>query len=295
MGQAPYVDLDALPIAEALAQLRVASGSAPLDNAEDRFVAWGSGQSMRVRLYHPGNGHADLPVLMHLHGGGFVTGSIEMDDARCARLARDVDCIVASVDYPLAPEYSFPAPIEAAFAAWRWITDEASEFGGDPRRAAISGSSAGGHLAIGVCFLTRERGVRAPLLQVLAYPVVDPGLATETYRRYADGPFLTRARMAWYWKQYQGSEARSEPFWAPLAASLSGLPSAFVVTAEHDVLRGEAEAYADRLTEAGIDACVSMYEGMIHGFVTTLPNHAMSVKALDDMAAALRLAFAEAK
>ena len=218
-----------------------------------------------------------------------------MDDVRCAYLAREVGCIVASVDYPLAPEYPFPAPIEGAFAAWQWITETANEFGGDSKHVAVSGSSAGGHLAIGVCLLARERKVRAPLLQVLAYPVIDPGLQTDTYRRYAGGPFLTHARMAWYWKQYQGPAAPSGALWAPLAGSFAGLPPAFVVTAEYDVLRGEAEAYVDGLREAGINAGVTMYEGMIHGFVTTLPGHAMTSKALEDMATALRLAFEDTR
>ena len=291
MGEAPNLDLDALPLDEALRLVRQWPEVPAPPNSEDRQVDVGAGRQVRVRLYFPEKDRSGLPVLMHLHGGGFVSGFIEMDDGRCARLARDADCIVASVEYPLAPEHPFPEPIEDSFAVWRWITTSAAEFGGDPRRVAISGSSAGGHLAVGVTRLARDRDAQAPLLQLLTYPVIDPGLTTASYAAFAHGPFLTHARMAWFWKQYMGAGRPEGPLWSPLSADLRGLPPAHVIAAEYDVLRDEGEAYAARLRDAGVSATATRYKGMIHGFLTVAAGHRESGAALDESARRLRAAF----
>lgn len=294
MGQSPAFDLDALPLEEALARVRFGANSPLPANAEDRQIDMGSERTMRVRLYYPDAMREGLPVLMHLHGGGFVAGTVEMDDKRCCRLARDAQCIVASVDYPLAPEHPFPVPIEDAFTAWLWLIGRAQEFGGDARRIAVSGSSAGGHLAVGVCCLARDRGAQAPLLQLLAYPVIDPAMASASYRQFAAGPFLTKARMAWFWKQYTPRLQPDGPLWSPLTGSLAGLPPAHVMTAEFDVLRDEAEEYAAKLRAAGGRARVHRYKGMIHGFLTVAPDHRDTSAAFDESASVLRAAFAEA-
>jgi acetyl esterase len=295
MGDSPYLDLDALPIEEALALARVAPVSPPPISPADRRIDVAPGRTMRVRLYSPDAARSELPVLMHLHGGGFVGGSVEMDDGRCRRLARDADCIVVSLDYPLAPEHPFPVPIEDAFAAWQWITRSAREFGGDARRCAVSGSSAGGHLAVGICLLARDRGVAPPVLQLLTYPVIDPTLASASYRQFADGPFLTQARMGWYWKLYSGGAQHDGQLWSPLTGSLAGLPPAHVLTAEFDVLRDEGETYAARLRADGVNASVRRCAGMVHGFVSVVPDHRETSAALDDSAAALRAAFSRTR
>jgi acetyl esterase len=293
MGQSPHLDLDALPIGEALSFARQPVNAKPPPNSQVRQIRVGSGRDLRIRLYYPGHSRSNLPIVMHLHGGGFVAGSIEMDDARCSTLAREAGCIVASVDYPLAPEHPFPEPIEDAFSAWLWLAASAAEIGGDPHRLAISGSSAGGHLAIGVCLLARDRSAQMPLLQVLTYPVVDPSLSSQSYETFADGPFLTQARMAWFWKQYTGPNQPEGQLWSPLTASLAGLPPAHVFTAEYDVLRDEGEAYAARLREAGVAVAVHRHDRMIHGFLTVVPDHRESVVALRESASALRKAFGE--
>jgi acetyl esterase len=293
MGESPYLDLDALPIEKALALARMTPASPPPLSPDDRWIDVAPGRNLRVRLYYPDAARTELPVLMHLHGGGFVGGSLEMDDRRCRRLARDADCIVVSLDYPLAPEHPFPIPIEAAFAAWQWILRSAREFGGDARRCAVSGSSAGGHLAVGVCLLARDRRVAPPLLQLLTYPVIDPALTSGSYRQFADGPFLTQARMRWYWKQYAGTKQHRGQPWSPLTGSLAGLPPARVLTAEFDVLRDEGETYAARLRADGVKASVRRCAGMVHGFVSVVPDHRETSAALDDSAAALRAAFSE--
>jgi acetyl esterase len=294
MGEAPYRDLDVLPLDEALAQVRFAFDIPPPPGSEDTHVPVADARTVRVRFYYPEGERRDLPVLMHLHGGGFVTGTIEMDDARCGTLSRQAGCIVASVDYPLAPEHPFPAPIEDCFAVWRWLADSAAKFGGDGSRMAISGSSAGGHLAVGVCLLARDSDAVQPVLQLLTYPVIAPNLDSASYRQFADGPFLTHARMAWFWKQYRSAGDPSGQLWAPLTGPLAGLPPAHVITAELDVLRDEAEAYAERLRAEGVPAHIHRYPGMIHGFLATVPTHAHSAAALAESAAVLREAFARA-
>lgn len=291
------VDLDAMLPEEALRLARPrANPMPPPPDSEDRSIAGRDGAQIRVRLYHPDKRIAKRPVLLHLHGGGFVTGSIEQDDARCVALANEVDCIVASVGYRLAPEHVFPTAIEDAFAAWNWVTGEAAAFGGDAQRCAISGSSSGGHIAIGTTLLARTRGAVMPLLQLLTYPVIDPSLSTRSYHEFADGPFLTKARMSWFWKQYAGAvTGHGGELFAPLTASAAGLPPAHVITAEYDVLRDEGEAYAAQLRAAGIEATVERYAHMIHGFVSILPNHEASKAALRSSAAALRKAFVKAR
>lgn len=293
--QSSLLDLDALPIEDALRLARPPLGDTdPPADSEDRWIDIGSDHEIRVRLYYPQDRRPGLPVLMHLHGGGFVGGTVEMDDDRCRTIAREAGCLVASVDYPLAPESPFPGPVEAAFSIWKWLGRSAADLGTDPRRMAVSGSSAGGHLAIGVCLLAREREAPRPLLQLLTYPVVDPALNSESYRAFADGPFLTRPRMAWYWKQYVGAQRPEGQLCSPLSGSLAGLPPALVITAEYDVLRDEGETYANALSDAGASVTVHRHSGMIHGFLAVVPDHRETASALAECVAALKDAFVEA-
>ena len=248
---------------------------------------------IRIRLYFPKADSSDLPMLMHLHGGGFVRGFIEQDDDRCSRLAEEANCIIVSVEYRLAPEHPFPAALEDAFDVWKWMTSS-SRFGGDPKRCAVSGSSAGGHMAIGLALLARQNGAEMPLLQLLTYPVIDPTLTSKSYSAFAEGLPLTKVQMAWFWKQFRGESEPNDVYWAPLEADLTGLPPALIITAEYDVLRDEAEAYAALLRAEGVTADVERYEQMIHGFITIMPEHHASRAALRSSAIALRNAFAQA-
>jgi acetyl esterase len=290
------IDLEAMPLDEALRRARPPGNPNPKPpNSADLTIAGSDGAKIRIRLYYPNTRTANLPVLLHLHGGGFVAGTIEQDDARCASLANEVNCIVASVDYRLAPEHIFPAAIEDAFSAWNWVTNEAATFGGDSRRCAISGSSAGGHIAVGAALLARARGVTMPLIQLLAYPVIDPRLNTVSYHDFAGGPFMTKIRMSWYWKQYAGNAALGGELWNPLTAPAAGLPPAYIITAEYDVLRDEGEAYGAHLRAAGIEATAERFAHMIHGFLSMVPSHEASKTALRNSAAALRNAFAKSR
>lgn len=209
------------------------------------------------------------PVVMFFHGGGWVIGSIDSHDALCRQLCNNSQCLVLSVEYRLAPEHKFPAGLEDCYAATQWAAREAHEFGGDAQALFVSGDSAGANLATAVCLMSRDR--RGPQIsgQVLAYPITDRNFETESYRQNGDGYFLTRGQMEWFWENYLADDAdAANPYAAPLLAEdLSGLPDAFVLTAEYDPLRDEGLAYANRLQAAGVAVDRVHCEGMIHGFL----------------------------
>jgi acetyl esterase len=224
-----------------------------------------------LRVYRPG-GMADsrpLPVLVFFHGGGWVIGDIETHDVVCRQVTAEAGISVISVDYRLAPEHKFPAAVDDAWAATRWIAAHGAELGIDPARLAVGGDSAGGNLAAVVALLARDAGGPKISLQVLTYPVTDLGAETRSYADLAEGYMLTRDSMRWFRAHYLSKEEdaldwRVSPIRAP---SLAGLPPALVITAGFDPLRDEGEAYARRLREAGVSVDAVCFGGMIHGFV----------------------------
>jgi acetyl esterase/lipase len=253
------------------------------------------GGEITVRAYSPG-GPSPLPVLVYYHGGGWVIGDLYTHDGLCRSLTNAARCAVVSVDYRLAPESKYPAPAEDSYAALRWVVANAARLGLDPRRVAVGGDSAGGNLATVVSLMARERGGPALVHQILIYPVTDHDLNTRSYVENATGYVLTREGMRWFWNHYLARESQGrEPYASPLRApSLAGLPSALVITAEHDPLRDEGEAYADRLRDAGVPVTVTRYDGMFHGFVRMTRILDKARTALDEIAGSLQKAFAAA-
>ena len=259
---------------------------------EDRALPGPAGD-IRVRIYTPACA-GPLPVLVYFHGGGWVIGDIESNDPVCRTLSNAAGCIVMSVDYRLAPEHPFPAAVEDAYYAALWAASNASAVGGDPCRVAVGGDSAGGNLAAVVAHLARDRGAPALKFQLLIYPVTDAACDTPSYIENADGYFLTRDAMHWFWHHYLRSDAdRSNPLASPLRAKdFTALPPALVITAEHDPLRDEGEQYAGRLQDAGVPVQLARYNGMIHGFFMMGAVIHQGRKAVQQTAAALREAFA---
>src|SRR5262245_62090440 len=251
------------------------------------------GGEITVRCYTPA-GRGPFPAYVYFHGGGWVIGDSETHDGICRSLANASKCVVASVDYRLAPEHKYPVAAEDAFAATRWVAREGARLGVDGRRLAAGGDSAGGNLAAAVCLMSRDRGGPAIGLQVLVYPVTQYGLDTRSYRDYADGYLLTKNAMRWFWDHYLARpEDGASPYASPLSArSLEGLPPALVITAEYDPLGDECEAYAARLREAGVPVTQTRYPGMIHGFLRMINQVDKARAARDEIAAALRKAFA---
>lgn len=262
-----------------------------LVRVEDHVVPGPAGD-IPVRLY-AADLDRDLPIVAFFHGGGWVLSSVDGHDPIARRIAARSGAMVVSVDYRLAPEATFPGPHDDCWAATAWLSEHGSRWGGDPSRLAVCGDSAGGNLAAGVAIRARDEGL-ALALQALIYPCIDdrqsgyPSMADN-----ANGYFLTAADMVWFWDHFVPPEHRLDPRAVPArAADLAGLAPAFVQTAEYDPLRDEAERYAERLLAAGVPTEVVRYPGVVHGFVTRWHAIARAEQAHDDLAAALRRAFA---
>ena len=232
-----------------------------------------------------------LPILVYYHGGGWIRGDLDTHDDVCRYLCHRAGCLVASVDYRLAPEHRFPAALEDCDAATRWMAENAARLGADPARLAIGGDSAGGNIACGVTLKARDRGGPAICFQLLIYTATDLAGETESKRLYSSGYLLDS--MPFYVASYLGPEGNAAaPLASPLLApDLSDLPPALVLTAGFDPLRDEGEAYARRLEAAGVPTDYRCHESMIHGFVSITGLIENAEAGLADAAAALRAAF----
>ena len=274
--------------------MEAATGMIPkheIFSVEDRTLPGPAG-AVPVRVYRPSAGTA-LPVVMWIHGGGWVTGSLETHDQLCRQLADDTSAIVVSVDYRLAPEAKFPSAVDDCVAAWRWISEHASELGGDPARIAIAGDSAGGNLAAVTALVAREERLALPLVQLLVYPVTDHELDSASMIDNAKGYFLEAEGMRWFYDHYARTPADYDDWrYSPIrAADLSGLPAAIVLTAEFDPLRDQGEAYALRLQEAGTPTQASRADGLFHGFFGMHPFLPPAREPWEIAVAGLRAAF----
>ncbi len=227
------------------------------------------GNSVAVRVYRP-TAEDDLPVLMYFHGGGHVMGDIEVADKPCRQLANVTGCVVVSVDYRLAPEHRAPAGAEDCYAVTRWAAANGPLIGADPARLGVSGDSAGGGLAASVALMARDRGGPALDLQILIYPMADlSGSGYPSRVENAEGYLLTSRALEWFNTQLlDKAEDISNPYVSPASATdLAGLPRAVVVTAGYDPMRDEGNAYASRLSAAGVPVLHLENPSMIHGFI----------------------------
>ncbi len=236
---------------------------------EERIAV--DGGELRVRLFVP-DGVAPHGAFVHFHGGGFVFGTIDslVNDAKCAHICRAAGCLVATVDYRLAPEYRFPTAVNDCYEALSWLGENAARLGVDPDRIAVGGESAGGNLAAAVALMARDRGGPAIALQMLEVPVTDISHDADDYPSVAlfgDGFGLDRAEMEVYGQEYLADlENGSNPYASPvLADDLTGVAPAHVITAEFDMLRDSGEAYARRLAEAGVQTTLHRRLGHNHG------------------------------
>lgn len=242
-----------------------------------------AGGPLPVRLYVPHG--TPQGAIIYLHGGGWVAGDVQGWDALCRLLANQAACVVLSVDYRLAPEHRFPAALEDVRAALGWAAQQLPVRLGRPLPLIIAGDSAGANLAAAATLLVRDEGGPALAMQVLAYPVVEADTSIPSLAEFVP-PRLSREELAWYVEQYvPPGERRTDPRISPLrAASLAGLPPAFVLTAEDDILRGQGEAYAARLLEAGVPVMARRYLGTMHGFMTMGDSISQSGEAVRDVA-----------
>lgn len=276
-GLAPWPSLTPQAAREQhLAARRPDAGAPVVPIADD--VIESTGAAIRMRTYGTPDGR---PVLVFAHGGGWVYGDLDMADGFCRKLAASADVTVCSVDYRLAPEHPFPAPLEDAVLGTEWAGQELG--GGAP--IGLVGSSAGGNLAAATCLVVRDSGGPGIGLQVLMTPVTNYAFDTQSYAENASGKFLEADDMRWYWQQYlAGGADGASPLASVLRADVSRLPPALVITAEHDVLRDEGEAYAERLGGAGVEVRLKRFDGLIHAFPTlaAFPSaQAEAISAID--------------
>ena len=260
-------------------RVRPPRDSEPVDRVLDLRTSGGTA----VRVYVPESSDAQRVLVVYLHGGGWVSGDLDMHDPTCRALANGADAVVVNVDYRLAPEHPYPAPLDDAAEAVEWAIERAASWGADPSRTVVAGTSAGANLAAAVAVRRVQASTQPALLgQVLIYPVLDAAMQTASYREKAEGYFLTADHLRFFWDAYVQSDIdRGHPHLSPgVASDVSRLPLAVVVSAEHDPLRDEADAFAQRMRSAGRLLQHWQVPGQIHGFLTAFAGSAASTSTL---------------
>ncbi len=237
----------------------------------DTTVAGGPSGEVSIRILRPLGATGPLPVIVYIHGAGWVFGNAHTHDRLIRELAVGANAAVVFPNYSLSPEAKYPTAIEESYAVAAWVARHGGEQNLDPTRIAIAGDSVGGNMSAALTLLAKQRGEVSFVQQVLFYPVTDASFDTGSYHQFAEGYFLRRDAMQWFWDQYTTDPAqRAQITASPLRASLdelAGLPPALVITGEADVLRDEGEAYAAKLRAAGVPVTAVRYQGIIHDFV----------------------------
>ncbi|RAS70434.1 acetyl esterase/lipase [Lentzea atacamensis] len=241
----------------------------PIDVRDTAVPGPSDAPDVPVRVYSPAGRTEAVPGLVYIHGGGFVLGDLDMFHAIVLRLVDELGIVIVSVDYRLAPEHPFPAPVEDCYAALKWVAAKADELGVDPQRIGVGGESAGGGLSAGTALLARDRGGPELCFQYLGIPELDDRLDTDSMRDYVDTPLWNRPNAIFSWASYLGTEPGGDdvsPYAAPARATdLAGLPPAFVTTCQYDPLRDEGIEYARRLAHAGVPTELRHYPATFHG------------------------------
>jgi len=270
----------------------------PSADIRDEIFPIGPDGSVCVRFVRPRGLGGDLPVIFYFHGGGWILGNRETHDRLIREIASGVGAVVVFPEYTPSPEVRYPVPLEQAYAVMLHALSRAEEYGMDTARIAVAGDSAGGNMATVMTMLAKERNGPDIAMQLLLYPVTDAVFDTGSYEEFAEGPWLTREAMKWFWNAYAPDmESRRDKTVSPLKASpedLIGLPPALIITAENDVLRDEGEEYARRLDEAGVAVACVRYTGTHHDFMMldalaeTAPARAALAQAVYALKSALQ-------
>ncbi|MFF0296083.1 alpha/beta hydrolase [Kitasatospora sp. NPDC004614] len=280
----------------------VQSGEVELPAIDEEWITVPGGPtgSVRARIVRPAGSTGTLPVILYIHGAGWVFGNAHTHDRLVRELAVGAGAAVVFPEYDLSPEARYPVAIEQNYAVARWIVAEGAGEGLDATRLAVAGDSVGGNMSAALTLMAKERGDVRLVQQVLFYPVTDASFDTPSYHQFATGYFLRRDAMQWFWDQYTTDEQqRAEITASPLRATveqLTGLPPALVITGEADVLRDEGEAYANKLRQAGVPVTAVRYQAVIHDFVmlNALRGTHAAEGAISQAIAILRTAFGNA-
>lgn len=268
----PYL-FDLAPAEGRKAVDEVQSGDIAKPDVDEEWVTVPGGPtgSVRARIVKPAGATGTLPVILYIHGAGWVFGNAHTHDRLVRELAVGAEAAVVFPEYDLSPEARYPVAIEQNYTVAQWIVREGATKDLDATRIAVAGDSVGGNMTAALTLMAKERGDVPLVQQVLFYPVTDANFDTGSYHQFATGYFLRRDGMQWFWDQYTTDEnQRAEITASPLRATteqLTGLPPALVITGEADVLRDEGEAYANKLREAGVPVTAVRYQGIIHDFV----------------------------
>lgn len=265
---APPMDFVATPVPEIrklMDHMAFPPADLPMHEVRELSIPGGDAQPLKLRLYRPSTAQV-APVMVYFHGGGWCIGTLETHDNLCRHLARITGMNLVSVDYRLAPEHIFPAALDDAYAATRWVAQHAAELHCDASQLMVAGDSAGGNLAIATSLRAKEDGWNGIRQQLLFYPVCDSRMDAPSHALYGQMPFLTTEAMAAMWHHYHPATPAH-----PLASimqypDVAGLPPAVLVTAELDILRDEGEAFGQRLEQAGVPVSSIRAQGMLHGF-----------------------------
>ncbi|MFF2097021.1 alpha/beta hydrolase [Streptomyces sp. NPDC058202] len=271
-AQPPYLfDLAPAEGRKAVDEVQGGDIAKPAVDEEWITVSGGPTGSVRARIVKPAGATDTLPVILYIHGAGWVFGNAHTHDRLVRELAVGARAAVVFPEYDLSPEARYPVAIEQNYTVARWIVEQGVSKGLDASRIAVAGDSVGGNMTAALTLMAKERGDVPLVAQVLFYPVTDANFETASYHQFATGYFLRRDGMQWFWDQYTTDEnQRAEITASPLRATteqLTGLPPALVITGEADVLRDEGEAYANKLREAGVPVTAVRYQGIIHDFV----------------------------
>ncbi|WP_328833064.1 alpha/beta hydrolase [Streptomyces sp. NBC_00252] len=267
----PYL-FDLAPAEGRKAVDEVQSGEIAKPAVDEEWITVPGGPTgqVRTRVVRPAGVTGTLPVIIYIHGAGWVFGNAHTHDRLVRELAVGANAAVVFPEYDLSPEARYPVAIEQNYTVARWVVEQGASKDLDPARIAVVGDSVGGNMTAALTLMAKERGDVPLLQQVLFYPVTDANFDTGSYDQFATGYFLRRDGMQWFWDQYTTDEAeRAQITASPLRATteqLTGLPPALVITGEADVLRDEGEAYANKLREAGVAVTAVRFQGIIHDF-----------------------------
>ncbi|MGQ4363000.1 alpha/beta hydrolase [Streptomyces sp. SAS_272] len=268
----PYLfDLGPVEGRKAVDEVQSGEIAKPAVDEEWVTVAGGPTGSVRARIVRPAGVEGVLPVVLYIHGAGWVFGNAHTHDRLVRELAVGAGAAVVFPEYDLSPEARYPVAVEQNFAVARWVVEQGASKDLDGARIAVAGDSVGGNMAAALTLMAKERGGVPLVQQVLFYPVTDAAFDTGSYHQFAEGYFLRRDAMQWFWDQYTTDESeRAQITASPLRATpeqLKDLPPALVITGEADVLRDEGEAYGNKLREAGVPVTAVRFQGVIHDFV----------------------------
>lgn len=270
-GGAPLYTLQPAQAREILNQLQAEPIEKLPADIEDRDIPVGPKGKTSIRIIRPQGNKSKLPVVMYFHGGGWVLGNKETHDRLMRELAHGAQAAIVFVDYVNAPESQYPAIHEECFSASQWIAENGASLNLDTSRMLVAGDSVGGQLATAVAMMAKEGNGPTFLAQLLFYPVTDAHFDTESYKEFANGYWLARDAMRWFWDMYVPDVSmRAKHLVSPLQATLKqleGLPPTLIIVDENDVLRDEGEAYARKLMQAGVQVTACRYVGLIHDFM----------------------------